>query len=147
MQDFVEFSSNNPWLVSGLLASALAVAFYELRNKARGVASLSTNLAIRIINDGAQVVDVRTAEKYAAGHITDAHNVPEQELLANPDAALKKKKKTLLVCDTGSNSGGCAAQLRKQGIDTVFSLKGGLAAWRQENLPLISDSNTKNNGD
>jgi rhodanese-related sulfurtransferase len=46
----------------------------------------------------------------------------------------------LLVCDSGARSAALVAQLRKQGLENVFSLKGGLAAWQQENLPVVSDT-------
>ena len=140
MQDFVDFTSANPWLVSGLFASALAVAFYEVRLKARNIGSLTTAMAVKLINDGAVVVDVRDAEKFSSGHINDARNIVEGELLKNPDAVKKKKKNALLVCDNGIKSSECAAKLRKDGMDNVFSLKGGLNAWQQDNLPIVSDA-------
>jgi rhodanese-related sulfurtransferase len=97
-------------------------------------------MAVRLINDGTKVVDVRAADSFAAGHIVDAENIPEKDLLQNPDKLKNRKKNTLLVCDSGSRSAEVAAVLRKDGLDNVFSLKGGLAAWQQENLPVVRDS-------
>jgi rhodanese-related sulfurtransferase len=138
MQEFIEFSSANPWLVSGLFASALALIFNELRLKSRDVGSLSTAMAIRLINDGAMVVDVRDADKFSEGHLGTARNVQEKVLLESPDQVIKKNKQALLVCDTGARSSECVAKLRKQGLDNVFSLKGGLATWQKDNLPIVS---------
>ena len=140
MQDLVQFSTDNWILVSGFIASGLAVIFYELKLKAQGISSVTTSVAVQLINSGFRVVDVRESEKYAGGHIIDADNVPEAELLAKPDRISKLKKGAVLVCDHGSHSASCAAKLRKQGVEKVFSLKGGLHAWRQENLPVVSDS-------
>ncbi len=140
MQELAEFATQNALLVSGLIASALAVVFYELKIKARGIGSLSPAMAVRLINNGSTVVDVRTADQFATGHIVDARNMPEAELLKSPDALAKHKKGTLLVCDNGARSSECAAQLRKAGIDNVFSIKGGVSAWQQDNLPIVSDS-------
>lgn len=139
MQEFVEFSSNNALLVSGLFASALAVIFFELRIKARNIGSLSAPLAIQLINHGATVVDIRDADKFSAGHIGGARNIPEAELLENPENVSRKSKQALLICDTGTRSAECAARLRKNGVDNVFSLKGGIAVWQEENLPLVND--------
>lgn len=139
MQDIVEFANTNIWLVTGLIASGLAAAFYELRLKARNVASLGIPMAVRMINDGSKVVDVRTAEKYAAGHIVDARNLPREGLLQDA-RELGTKKNVVLVCDTGADSGECVAKLRKDGLENVFSLRGGLEEWRKENLPLISEN-------
>jgi len=140
MQEFIEFSANNPWLVSGLFASMLALIFYELRIKARDIGSLSTAMAVRLINDGAMVVDVRDADKFSVGHINNARNIQEAELLKNPENITKKNRQALLICDNGARSSECAARLRKNGLENVFSLQGGLAAWQQENLPVVSDS-------
>lgn len=140
MQELAEFTAANPLLVSGLIASALAVLFYELRIRARDIGSVSTVVAVRIINDGVTVVDLRPADQYAAGHIVAARNIPEAELLKDPALLAKHKKGTLLVCDNGSRSASAAAQLRKGGAENVFSIKGGLVAWQQENLPIIRDT-------
>lgn len=138
MQELAEFTSANPWLAAGVIASALAVIFYELRLKARDIGSLGTAIAVRMINTGSVVVDVRSPENYAAGHIVDARNISETELLDQPDN-LKAKKSTLLVCDNGQRSSELAARLRKDGRENIFSLKGGLTAWQQENLPVVRD--------
>ena len=140
MQEIAEFASANLFLVAGLIASGLALLFYELRLKARDIGSLSPTVAIRMINDGATVVDVRLPDPFSAGHIVDARNIPEAELLKNPAVLDGNRKSTLLVCDTGSRSASIAAQLRKTGTENIFCIKGGLAAWQQDNLPIVRDS-------
>ena len=50
----------------------------------------------------------------------------------------KQKNKILLaVCGDGASSGRAAGLLRKAGYENAFSLKGGLARWRADNLPLV----------
>jgi len=137
MQELAEFVSGNLLLVTGFVASGFAVLFYELRIQTRAVGSLSTVVAVRVINEGVAVVDVRTPDLFAAGHITDARNVPEAELLQNPALLEKNRKGTLLVCDSGARSAVVAAKLRKGGTENIFSIKGGLSAWQQDNLPLV----------
>lgn len=140
MQEIIQFTTANPWLVSGLIASGLAVIFYELRLKARDIGSVSTSIAVRLINDGSTVVDVREAEKFAAGHIVDARNILANDLLNNPETLKAGKKGVVLVCDTGARSAEIVSKLRKNGQENVFSVKGGLAAWQQENLPVVRDN-------
>ena len=140
MQELAEFSSQNILLISGLVASGLAVIFYELKLKAGNIGSLSTAMTVRLINSGLAIVDVRNADQFAAGHIVNARNIPEAELLQSPSTLDKNKKGTLLVCDNGARSGACAARLRKDGSDKVFSIKGGILAWQQENLPVVIDT-------
>jgi rhodanese-related sulfurtransferase len=138
MQELIEFTTNNALLVTGLIASALGVSFYELKLKARNIGSLSTAMAIKLINNGSTVIDVREAEKFSSGHIVDASNIPEKDLLQTPDVLKKHKKGTLLVCDNGVRSSEVAAELRKGGIENVYCIQGGVVAWQQDNLPVIS---------
>jgi rhodanese-related sulfurtransferase len=139
MQELIDFSNQNPWLVSGLVASALAVIFNELRLQSQNIGSLSTSMAVRVINDGSAVIDVRTADQFASGHIVAARNIPAPELLESADKLSPHKKGAVLVCDNGARSAECAAKLRKDGIENVYSLKGGVLAWQQENLPIVRD--------
>lgn len=139
MQEFAEFTSANPWLVSGLFASGLAVLFYELRIKARNIGSVSTAMAVQLINKGCGVIDVRDAAKFAAGHIVDAKNIPESEFSGSSATQIKTGKTTLLVCDAGDRSGELAGRLRKDGSENVYSIAGGLDAWQRDNLPVVSD--------
>jgi rhodanese-related sulfurtransferase len=138
MQDFIQFTNDNMLLVAAFAASGLAVIFYELKLKTQSVGSVSSSVAIQLINSGYTVVDIRDTEKYANGHILDAKHIPEAELAAEPAKLTPNKKGTLLVCDHGARSGACAAKLRKDGLDNVFSIKGGTHAWIQDNLPVVS---------
>lgn len=139
MDQLVEFASNNALLVSALIASALAVLFYETRLKSQGLSSISAGDAVHLINRGALIVDVRDEASFNNGHIVESRHMTTDELLAGAADKIKKKKAVLLICDVGSQSSRAAAALRKSGVENVFSLKGGIAAWRQENLPIVSD--------
>jgi rhodanese-related sulfurtransferase len=81
---------------------------------------------------------VRPTEAYAGGHIVNAKNIPLADIESKPDTVKKKKDKVLLtVCDSGSLARRAADVLRKAGYESAFSLQGGLAAWRTDNLPLV----------
>jgi rhodanese-related sulfurtransferase len=138
MNQLVEFAGNHVWIVAGLVAAALAVAFYELRLRSVGSIHVSTADAVRLINRGALVIDVRKPEEFSAGHIVNARNVALERLRGGEADIGKKKDKILLtVCDTGTSAGAAAGLLRKAGYENVFSLKGGLSGWRADNLPLV----------
>ncbi len=140
MGKIFEFAANHPWLATATITMALAVIFYELRQKASGLTSLSSAQAVRLINQGARVIDIRDQEQYETGHIVDAINIPASELAAHVDKKLKKAKSIVVVCDNGMRSGQAVATLRKSGHDNAFNLQGGLAAWRNENLPVVTSS-------
>lgn len=139
MGQLVEFATRHPLLVAGLIASAFAVVFYELRQRAQGITQVSAADAVRLINKGALVVDVRKPEEFQNGHIVGARNVALERLGEDSDLLNKKKKNrvVLTVCESGQTSAKAASVLRKAGFEAVFSLKSGLSGWRSDNLPLV----------
>lgn len=138
MDQLIEFIGNHPLIIAGIVAAWSAVMFYELRLRRLGTLHVSTADAVRLINKGALVIDVRKPEEYAAGHIVNARNLALDRLQQDEDAVSKKKDKILLtVCDTGTAAGRAAGLLRKSGYENVFSIKGGLAGWRADNLPIV----------
>jgi rhodanese-related sulfurtransferase len=137
MSQLVEFAGNHVWLVTGLMAAWLAVMFYELRLRTQGATHVSPADAVRLINKGALVIDVRKPEEFDNGHIVNARNVP-LDRLQDDNAISKQKSKILLaVCADGTSAGRAAGHLRKAGYENAFSLKGGIAGWRTDNLPLV----------
>jgi rhodanese-related sulfurtransferase len=90
--------------------------------------------AVQMVNRSQGVfVDVRPAEKFQAGTIAQARNLPAAELQAKA-AGLPKNKPLIVFCDQGRASVAAAAALRKQGLEAV-SLEGGLAAWVKAGMP------------
>ncbi|MCZ0955287.1 MAG: rhodanese-like domain-containing protein, partial [Rhodospirillaceae bacterium] len=99
MARLVEFAQNNLFLVLALLATWSAVMFYEIKLKSRGLFQVSSADALRIINKGAMIIDVRPAEAYGNGHIVNARNIA-LEALESDRPPLKRKSKVLLtVCE------------------------------------------------
>ena len=90
MDQLLEFIGENSLLAAGTVAMALAVLFNELRLKAGTLAAIPTTQAIRLINGGARVVDVRDAESFAKGHIVDAINVTAEDLAGGLPPKLAK---------------------------------------------------------
>jgi rhodanese-related sulfurtransferase len=137
MDRFLEYLNNHPYLAGGTLLVALLAIAFELRNRARGATAISSNEAIALHNKGALVLDVRSAEEFATGHIINARNITLETLPNNLDSIKKYREKPVIVCcESGTRSAQATKLLKAQGYTTVFNLSGGLAAWRQDNLPL-----------
>jgi len=143
MEQLIEFSNSHPLLVAGTILMALAVIFYELRMKTGSLTAISSVQAVRLINQGGRVVDIRDKAQFDTGHIVNAINIPAAELDGEGSKLPKKAKSIILVCDNGAKSSQCLAPIKKSGREDVFSLQGGLANWRQENLP-VTKSEAKN---
>ncbi len=147
MEQLIEFTNNHLLLVGGTIMLALAVIFYELRIQAGSVSAVSATQAIRLINQGARIVDVRNEDQFQAGHIVDAINIPASELHGDGLKRLEKAKSVILVCDNGLTSGRCVGDLKKGGIENAYSLKGGVADWRKDNLPILSSRKESSDND
>lgn len=74
------------------------------------------------------VIDVRTAEEFAAGHVANARHVPPDELV-DLAAALRRADLVVTACGKGGGrSAEAAARLRALGVQARF-LAGGTFAW------------------
>lgn len=137
MEQLVEHLGRHPWLAGGTILAILLVAAYEIRVRQRNFAAVSPQDAIRLMNQGALVLDIRKPEEYAAGHISGAKHMPSDQILTAGESMKKYKEKPLLVyCDSGSLGGSAARNLAEQGFTKAFTLRGGLNAWRAESLPV-----------
>lgn len=140
MDQFVEFAMNHPLLVGGFAALLGVLVWTETMRRVRGVQELSPAQAIRWINDpDAVVVDISPLADFNRGHIVNARHYNASRL-ADPDADLLKLKdrKLLVVCKSGQSAGGAANSLRKMGAAQIAVLKGGMAQWRSEQLPVTT---------
>jgi rhodanese-related sulfurtransferase len=90
------------------------------------------------MNSGAVLVDLRSANQFKDGHIAGARSLPGDQLNADPKAIEKlAAKAVVLYCDDGATTGAAVRTLARAGAKNVFSLRGGLSAWKQENLPVV----------
>lgn len=82
----------------------------------------------------AQLIDVRTAEEYSAGHIAEARNINwnDSSVFAKSIKKLKKKKPVYIYCLSGGRSAKAAQALILQGF-TVFELEGGYRQYELKN--------------
>lgn len=144
MDRFLEFASNNTLLVLALFASFFIVVFYELRRKATGLIDVEAQDAVKLINNGALVVDLRSAEAFGRGHIVNARNVPSDEIEARiPSLGGDVSKPIVAVCDAGVSSRRAVSMLRQKGYESVYSLKQGMTGWTQAGLPVVTGKKTK----
>ena len=85
-------------------------------------------------NATAQIVDVRGAAEYAAGHIPGAVNIPLPEL---PDRVSELPAGPIVLhCQAGTRSAIAASVVRAAGRDDVSDMEGGYAAWKRAGLPV-----------
>ena len=137
MQRLFDYIAHHPYLTGAAVFAAVVVAVYEVRERLQAFAALSAMQAVRLMNQGALVIDLRDRSEFDIGHIGDARNVPAADLEAQADSLKKWREKNVITYDaTGSSGAGAARTLTKLGFTKVFNLEGGLNAWVKDNLPL-----------
>ena len=93
-------------------------------------------LKARIDNsDQLRIVDVRSPEEYASGHIAGARLLPLQTI-AKRHKELPKNTPLIITCRSGARSRAACEQLSQLGFTNLHNLKGGVMAWRRAGFPL-----------
>jgi rhodanese-related sulfurtransferase len=138
MEHLLEYIARHPFLSGGTAALALALLAYEVSRARSSGEAVGPMDAVRLINQGALVLDVRSQAEFDTGHIRDAKHVPQDQVASAAEALKKYKDKVVVACcESGMRSGAAARVLRSQGFTRVVNLRGGLQAWRGESLPLV----------
>ncbi len=130
----MKFILDNIWAVSLALASGFALLLPALMPRGKRV---SPQQLVQMINRGKTVlVDVRSAEEFAAGHLRDAKNIPLADFGTRIGELDKSKTKSIVVvCQTGARADKALRLLAGAGFADVAGLDGGQAAWQAANLP------------
>jgi rhodanese-related sulfurtransferase len=84
-----------------------------------------------LVDAGAVVVDVRTPEEFAAGHVPGAKNIPHGEIRARASEIGGPETPVLLYCQTGRRSAIAGAALRELGYEKLWDLQS-FARWSAE---------------
>jgi len=98
---------------------------------------VSRDEAKKLIEDGAQLIDVRVDHEWDAGHIAGATHLPLDELAGRVEE-IDKERPVVLYCRGGNRSTMAAAALAEAGYDAV-KLSEGIVGWSEAGLPLDPD--------
>lgn len=131
------------------LGALLLVAAFAIAGCSGGSLPASGNVtneqAQQVIDQGAVILDVRTAAEFAGGYIDGARNVP-MDALGAEIASLDKTKPVLVYCATGSRSVAAMQMLQSAGFEHVYNLTQGIAGWAQAGLDVASPTQTAAGG-
>ena len=84
------------------------------------------------------IIDVRTPDEYASGHVDGAVNIDwEGATFADEVAALDKNGTYLLYCRSGNRAGQAKAAMEQMGFTNVTNLGGYQDAAKATGLPLV----------
>ncbi|MFM2196697.1 MAG: hypothetical protein RLZZ505_129 [Verrucomicrobiota bacterium] len=122
-----------------LLTTALLFSIVSFSVAAEPVIPpVSIEQAEKQLEEGAQLLDVRTKEEWDEGHLDGAAlvTVTEEGFLEKAKSKLDMKKPVLVYCRSGARSAKATELLRLAGF-TAHDLKGGITAWKAASKPVV----------
>ena len=99
-----------------------------------GENDVSREQARKLLDEGAQLIDVRAEHEWEAGRIAGATHIPLNELAQRTDE-IDKDRPVVIYCRGGNRSTMAAAALEDGGYD-AHKLSEGIVGWEEEGLPL-----------
>lgn len=89
----------------------------------------------------APIIDVRSPQEFAGGHLTNAENIDwNGNSFDEKTANLDKEKPVFVYCLSGGRSSAAAAHLQEKGFKHVYEMQGGMMKWRAAQLPETKDN-------
>jgi len=98
---------------------------------AEAAAAIDGATARSLAAAGAKVVDVRTPEEFASGHVPGAINIPYDQITRRASEIGPPSTQVLLYCRTGRRSGIAADALDRAGYKKVYDFRT-VTAWPGE---------------
>jgi len=112
--------------------------------EAPGVVQVSADeaedlVATRAGDPGFTILDVRTPEEFATGHLEGAVNIDFSDPgFSEAIAALDRDVPYVLYCRTGNRSAEAAALMRELSFAEVYEISGGIVEWVGAGFPVVS---------
>lgn len=139
-QEILPFVKNHPMLSIGWIGLLVAIIVMTIKSKLSKVVLISNSQAVNMINkSGAVFIDLRSADGFKKGHITDAYNILPVDIKNGSIKAIEKHKDSpvILADENGMTVSTAGNNLVSLGFSQVFALKDGISGWSADNLPLV----------
>jgi rhodanese-related sulfurtransferase len=133
MANLQEFITNHLALVIVFVALLSYLLYTEFQNQQSNTVLSPQQVVMLMNHDNAILIDIRPREAFQSGHIINAINLSVEELEKSDKY---RTEPVVLICDSGQKTSQAAVKLRKIGYQNISSLKGGMTAWKQTDLPV-----------
>jgi len=140
MQNVLIFIHNHWLLCLAFVVILLLLIFVEFIRIRRGARQINPRELTQLINhQNAIIIDLRTPETFASGHIVGAQSIPFSQLENKINKLSKyKSQHIILVCPNGTDSQRAAVLLMKHQINPLI-LASGIRGWQDAEMPLVKD--------
>ena len=130
----------NIFLVVLIIISGVLLFFPKVLSRDNKVLG-SKEVTLLINREPAMLVDVRSEADFRAGHITNAINIPLDQIEVQINKITSNSKKNIIVyCQKGVRSAQAFRLLNKLSLPKLYTIEGGLDAWLKNNLPIIEEN-------
>jgi len=116
MDRLLEFVNAHYWLATGTALAVALIVVYEMRARAESQFAVSPQELIRLMNQGALLLDLRPPDQYQAGHLAGARQMNGEALLTAGDTLKRHKEKTVVVYDDTGSVSAAAVPARGPGL-------------------------------
>ncbi|NVD99294.1 rhodanese family protein [Massilia sp. BJB1822] len=101
---------------------------------------LNPQAARQHLEQGALLIDIRTADEHARERIAQARHLPLERLQAGADGALPAGRTVIFHCRSGQRTRLQASALAACVAGPAYALEGGLDGWKRAGLPVLRDA-------
>jgi rhodanese-related sulfurtransferase len=127
------------------LSTTLCLLFLSIalnsacQKKEQTISQISADsLQVMLNKEHGVLLDVRTPEEFAEGHISGAININynDEKFSAALDT-LDKNKPYEVYCRSGKRSGASATMMSEKGFKKVYNLEGGILKWQEKGFETV----------
>lgn len=120
------------------LAAVSIMMFSCIKQKQEGITLANpTMFEQKMQESNIQLVDVRTPEEFAEGHLPNAININVNDAAFDAEITkLDTEKPIMVYCKMGGRSAKAAAKVKEAGFKDVTDLDGGITSWKAEDKPI-----------
>ena len=134
-----DFFTNNIVLLAALGIIIALILRMEIKRALSGTQTVTPAQAVQLINkEDALILDIREDNELAQGSIRGSKHYALSVLKQRLDELKQYADKPVIAyCKMGNRSNEACNILRQNNFTNVVSLKGGIEAWKTENLPVV----------
>ncbi len=134
----VAFVTKNWILILTFVASGAMLLWPLVSRRMSTGRDINTLVATQLINAGNPLLlDLREPKEFDGRTLPNAVHVPLSQLASRASELAKHVSRPVIAfCERGQRSRGAASLLAKQGFKEIYSLSGGVKAWRDAGLPV-----------
>lgn len=139
LHQIMQFVIRHWALVAAFIVVFILLVFEELRSQGAAGGKITSARATFLINrEDALIIDLREASAYREGHIIGAKNYPLVDFDRYQEKLQTQRDRAIILVDAmGIKTAPVALKLKKAGFHNVVTLKGGISAWKADNMPTV----------